>query len=132
RNPRGEPRTITLAVDVGTDLADLFDVKEQKASGRAVAAAVTERGLLLGPASTAESAERAGMVRGSPPPILDDSGWLCWTIDLGPWAEWQGCLQFTAIRGGEEVPPLHRCGDVEDETFVHGPPAVVDQSAART
>jgi glycogen debranching enzyme len=115
-NPGRTPRAVTVRVDVGTDLADVFDVKDGRADHGAVPASPIDGGLRLGDANGAH----AGIVRATPAASIVLPGTFTWEIDLAPRAEWSACLEWSAVHGGGEVAPDYRCGD----TPAHEPPSI--------
>jgi len=107
RNPGRALRRVTVRVRVGTDLAAVFDVKDGLAVRGAVTPAAVDRGFSLGDTSGAHAA----VVRATPAASLLTAGTFTWTIELAPRAEWSACLEWSAVRGGNEVEPDYRCGD---------------------
>jgi glycogen debranching enzyme len=104
RNLDRQPRTAVVRLSVGTDLADLLDVKRGHPVPAAVHRTVTE-----GVVSFAEPDGQRGLVvrAGTATAVADGS--LRWVVDIDPGAEWSTCIELAALRGGEEVPPRHRC-----------------------
>ena len=116
RNPGRTPRTITVRVEVATDLAEVFDVKDGRADHGAVPATWTDGGVRLGDVSGAHG----GVVRATPAASMVPPGTFTWEVDLAPRAEWSACLEWSAVHGGGEVAPDYRCGD----TPAHEPPSI--------
>jgi glycogen debranching enzyme len=110
-NLSGDDRAHTVRVEVDTDLADLFEVKEGRAGGAHVpSTAAASDG--CGPGELhlgVRSSRRATVVRTSPPAACAGSV-LEWQATVPAKQEWSGCLEVAAVRGGEEVVPRLRCG----------------------
>jgi glycogen debranching enzyme len=115
RNPGRAPRRVTVRVQVATDLADVFDVKD----GRTACETVPPSALADGFSLSDSSGVHAAIVRAAPPASLTTVGTFAWDLDLAPRAEWSACLEWSAVRRGTEVPPDYRCGD----TPAHEPPS---------
>ena len=115
RNLGRTPRRVTVRVQVGTDLAGVFDVKDGRTTGDTVPASVIADGFSLGDAS----GTHAAVVRATPPASLETLGTFAWDLDLAPRAEWSACLEWSAVHQGGELAPDYRCGD----TPAHEPPS---------
>jgi glycogen debranching enzyme len=115
RNPDRTQRRVTVRVRVGTDLADVFDVKDRRATGDAVPASTIADGFSLGDAS----GDHAAVVRASPPASLATPGTFAWDLVLAPRDEWSACLEWSAVHRSSELVPDYRCGD----TPAHEPPS---------
>jgi glycogen debranching enzyme len=107
RNPGRTPRHVAVQVRVGTDLADVFDVKDGRATGDAVPANAIADGFSLGDTTGAHAA----VVRASPPASLVTLGTFEWHLHLAPRDEWSACLEWSAVHHGAEFEPDFRCGD---------------------
>ena len=107
RNPGRDQRRVTIRVTVGTDLADVFDVKDGRAAGHCVEPAAVRDGFSLGDTN----GPHAAVVRASPPASLGTVGTFTWDLDLAPRDEWSACLEWSAVHGGGEIAPDYRCGD---------------------
>ena len=99
-----DERTVDVAVAVTSDLADVFAVKEGRASGPTVAANAGPAGaeLTIGDAGGA----RAASIRASPAPDeLDaDTGGFRWRAVIPAGGRWTCSLHIVARRDGVEVP----------------------------
>lgn len=103
-------RSALVELTVRTDLADLFAVKEGRARGASVPFSVAGGCLTF-----ADAARRRGLlVRPSPGSVAGGDGRIRWRVDLHGRADWQGCVELAAIRGGEEIQPTYRCGERAD------------------
>jgi glycogen debranching enzyme len=107
RNPGRTRRRVTVRVHVGTDLADVFDVKEGRTTGDTVPASAIADGFSLGDTS----GDHAAVVRATPPASLVTLGTFAWDLDLAPRDEWSACLEWSAVHRGGELAPDYRCGD---------------------
>ena len=114
RNPGRTRRRVVVRVQVGTDLADVFDVKDGRATGAAVPTSALDNGFLLG-----DTRLHAAVVRATPPASLVTLGTFAWELDLAPRDEWSACVEWSAVRNGGELAPDYRCGD----TPAHEPPS---------
>ncbi|MGH9073548.1 MAG: amylo-alpha-1,6-glucosidase, partial [Acidimicrobiales bacterium] len=106
RNPRSEPRRVTVGYSVGADLAGVSEVKEGRAGGEPALAWAGEGVLGLGPPGS----RRSATVRPWPPALLDPGGTITWEVEVPARGEWACCLELAAVRGGDEVRPRYRCG----------------------
>jgi len=96
-----EPRRADVVLAVGSDLADIFAVKEGRAGTRAAAVRTTTDGLRIG-----TDGRRAALVR-----AVDGAGvggqaadsTLRWEVDLPSRGVWSCRVELTAIRDGEEL-----------------------------
>jgi glycogen debranching enzyme len=106
-------RSAEVTVEVATDLADLFAVKESRAVDGPVGAAVSADGRGLDLGVTTDT--RAAVVRAGPgsaePRVDPTQGTLRWRVDLPARGRWSTCVEAIAVRSGEAVVPLHRCGE---------------------
>ena len=105
RNLGKERREVVVRLSVGADLADLLDVKR----GRPVPSAV-QLAVARGTASFSDLDGQRGLVIRADGATVEAGGSLRWTAELEPGAEWSDCVELAALRGGQEVPPRHRCG----------------------
>jgi glycogen debranching enzyme len=106
RNPGRVSRQVTVSVQVATDLADVFDIKDGRAVGGAVHPTTVADGFSLGDTTGAHAA----VVRATPPASLATPGTFTWELDLGPRDEWSACIEWSAVHGGSEIAPDYRCG----------------------
>jgi glycogen debranching enzyme len=106
RNFGPVPRRVFVTYVVGSDLAELFDVKEGRARGGPVGRSVRGGALVLGELN----ARRSATVRPSPTAGIDLDGSIQWDVEVPAQGEWRCCLEIAAVRGGNEVPPSYRCG----------------------
>jgi glycogen debranching enzyme len=107
RNLDREHRTAFVRLVVGTDLADLFDVKR----GEPIRVPI-HRSVSDGVATFADLDGQRGLVvrGGTAATAVSADGSLRWVAELEPGAEWSACVELAALRGGAEVPARHRCG----------------------
>lgn len=97
-----EGATVEVALVVGSDLADLFAVKEGRAEGRAAPAEALDDGdgVRLGWAD----GRRAALVRAGEVPDAIVEGTLRWSVALPPRGRWSCRIQVAAVREGHVVP----------------------------
>jgi hypothetical protein len=112
RNLDREPRPASIRVALEADLADLFDVKRGSVSPDAVAGSWSGHALQL----VGVGDRRGLVVRASGGPSFLDPGSLEWEIDVEPGGTWEACAQLTALRGGEELPPMYPCDGFPERT----------------
>ena len=105
RNLGKERREVVVRLSVGADLADLLDVKRGRPVPSAVQLAVDH-----GTASFSDVDGQRGLVIRADGATVEAGGSLRWTAELEPGADWSDCVELAALRGGQEVPPRHRCG----------------------
>ncbi len=112
RNHGLEARTLRVELTIGTDFADLFEMKEQ----RPTLSRVTNVEAL---ASTLRiTGDRDGVnrwltVRGEPSAdlrLVGGGGAFTWVVDLDPQASFEACIEVTGGMADELVEPRHRCG----------------------
>lgn len=121
RNLAEQEQTVDVLVSVGTDLAGVIEVKEAGHAPPMLTASAVGEALRLGePDSDAGS-----IVRPHPAGVLDaEDGTISWHVVLPGKQEWSACLEVAAVRAGEELPSLHRCGQP-----VEASPAATRQAA---
>jgi glycogen debranching enzyme len=107
RNLTNEARTTRVALDVWTDLADIFSVKEGRPSARA--AECTAAPGVLTFRSTDDEVGLA--VTSDPPGQAEGAGRLCWDVELAPRSRWSACLELAAQRRGDQLDLRHPCGE---------------------
>src|SRR4051812_16683893 len=98
----------SLEITVGSDFADLFEVKE----GRVEKAGDTT--VHVGERSLTWQYRRGHFSRGSrvdfsEPPVLSQTH-AVYEMLVPPGGEWSTCLQLTPLVDGEDVMPRYRCG----------------------
>ena len=106
-NVTGEARRVEVSVEVASDLADLFEVKELRATREPVRSQVHGPRIFLGD----PHGRRAATVTTFPPPDHTDGRTLHWTAVLEPRGQWEVCLELGAIRGGEVIAVVPGCGE---------------------
>lgn len=112
RNLARESRPATVRLSLEADLADLFDVKKGVApSVRTPCEA--DGGDLLFPG---DGRRRGLIVHATADADVEDRGSLVWQVDLAPRETWGACVELRALRGGEEVPLTHPCGQPSEPT----------------
>ncbi|MGI8661932.1 MAG: amylo-alpha-1,6-glucosidase [Acidimicrobiales bacterium] len=108
RNLTNERRTVEVTLKIESDLADLFAVKEGRATRAPAPATVLDGALCVGrPDGRRGAIVRTDGARLSP-------GMLEWTVELDPRETWSNCVEVSAVRGGHEVEPHVRCGHDAD------------------
>ena len=111
-NVRDEDQTVTVEVEVFSDMADIFAVKEGRAHGsRPVDGGYPircdgEDGLWLAPPDAPISA----LVRSSNLTRVEGRC-LVWEVTVPGGGDWTTCIELTAILNGEAVRPRFRCGE---------------------
>jgi glycogen debranching enzyme len=105
RSTSGQPQGTRLAIEVAADLADLFAVKELRATRQPVPITTDLDGVLYLGRPTGRRAARLEVSR--PPARRTETG-LVWDIELAPHGEWRLDLELVAIRGGETIPFVRR------------------------
>lgn len=113
RNLTHEARTVVVRVAVGTDLAELFAVKEGRANVTPVALSACDGAVKF----LAEDSQFGLIVRGSEGVFPTGDGSLRWMTEIGPREDWTACIGLSAIRGGEEVTPRYRCDAAPDQAL---------------
>lgn len=103
------PRPAEVRLDVGTDLAHLFAVKEGRADGVERPARV-EAGQLV----VDHEGGRRGLVVRTDGAAVDPGG-VTWSVTLPPGGEWTGAVELAALRGGEVLEPRYRLGARAEE-----------------
>ncbi len=112
RNLARESRRATIRLSLEADLADLFDVK--KGVARSVSTPCeAEGGDLLFPG---DGRRRGLIAHASMEATVQDRGALVWEVELAPRETWETCVELRALRGGEEVPLTHPCGQPSEST----------------
>jgi glycogen debranching enzyme len=105
-NPTPEARSATLAIHVGSDLADLFDVKGNRTVRPPRPGVPAADGLGFGD----PSALRSARIRSHPVPEMVEPGVMRWSIELEPHDDWTCCVEWVSVRGGTEVALEQPCG----------------------
>jgi len=113
RNLTDETRAVTVRVDVGTDLAELFSVKEGRTKPVLVPCGAAAASLRF----EGDEGRRGLVVQASGDADAAGDGSLVWHAEIGPGKEWTACLDLAAVRGGEVVEPAHRCGEPVEEAM---------------
>jgi glycogen debranching enzyme len=112
RNYDLRPRQATVTLQVQADFADLFAVKEQRASPP------DDLRQELSATGFAFRANRAGFERSATvsfsEPASVDAGRAVWTVALPSRSEWELCIEVTGEVAGRPIAPRHRCGDVAE------------------
>jgi len=103
RTVRDDP--VEVVVAVGSDLADVFAVKEGRATGASAPATASRDGDTGVLGVGAADAPRGACFRASPTPDEIDAagGAFCWRADVAPGRPWRGRVELVARRDGEEV-----------------------------
>ena len=100
RNLSREPRVVAVRLTVGSDLADLFAVKEGRATSPAMRPSASASELRF-----VDDGERRGLlVTGGDGATAGADGTLDWLAHLGPAEEWETTVELAAVRGGDVVP----------------------------
>lgn len=102
RNRTTEERQLQVRLLVGSDLADVFAVKEGRADGTPLPATALENGSAV--RIGAEGSRRAAVVRvvaGEGGDATEDA--LTWQVGLEPRGSWRCRLEVAAIRDGVEL-----------------------------
>jgi glycogen debranching enzyme len=109
RNLTTKTRSTSVEVFVGTDLAELFTVKEGKVVAYlpAIVPTVGDGELVFAD----EDGSRGLMARASQSPQVEPDGTFRWQIDVSPGEDWSCCVELAAIRGGEEIEARYRCDE---------------------
>ena len=113
RNHSQEARRVHVRLDADTDFADLFAVKE----GRATAALGINRRVeynALRLEYHTQDVDRVVSLAAGLGARTDASG-VAWEVELGPGDEWTDCIGVTIIAQGQEVPPRYVCGEAIGE-----------------
>lgn len=105
RNLTDVPRAPVVRVVLDADLADLFAVKEGRAEPAPVVRTAGD-----GVVHFVGDEGRAGLAVRGVGALATADGSLRWRAEIDPGEQWSACLELTALRGGEEVAPRHRCG----------------------
>ena len=117
RNLGPEAAGVLVTVAVDTDFADLFEVKEGRAGGRApVAAQVGRNTLTYRP--TPEGAACAMRVTATGDPVVAP-GLVSYRVVVPARDEWTACLVVQSVDDGRQLNPGPRCDEPVHET----PPA---------
>ena len=109
RNFGQEPAYCQLNLELDSDFADLFEVKE----GR-LAVEGEHRELVVGEGELLFAYRKGGVNRGariklSGEPVLNGSNAL-FEVIVPAHGQWSTCLQVTAVIEGEEIEPRYQCG----------------------
>jgi glycogen debranching enzyme len=107
RNLDASDRMVEVTVAVGTDLAEVFEVKEAQDGHPMVPASINGERLFLGASDSGDGA----WIRPRPGGQLFEDGTVRWKVALAGRGEWSACLEVAAVRAGEEVEAQHRCGE---------------------
>jgi glycogen debranching enzyme len=105
RNLAREPRRATIHVEVGTDLAGLFDVKRGSVPPARAGWEVDGDTVRI----EDEGRRRGLRARGAGSPTAHVDGRLEWQVEVEPGATWEACVELVALRAGEEVATLYPC-----------------------
>jgi glycogen debranching enzyme len=103
---------VTIAVDV--DFADLFEVKEGRASARPGVEAEVGADTLTYRCATHGSSRSTTVVATGEPVI--SPGQLTYRAVVPARAEWSVCVAVRAAIDGRQLPPLYHCGKRVEET----------------
>jgi len=106
RNLASTARTVTVAYQLGSDLAGLFEVKEGRAPRDRLSASVEGRSITFGRPED----QRGAAVRPDPPGSLGADGTVTWHAEIPAHGEWTCCVEVSAVRSGQELPLSYRCG----------------------
>ena len=111
RNLSSTARTVEVRCSFGTDLADVFAVKEGRAVSRSHPCRSEPGRATFGD----DAGDRGLVVRWPTAHSCSDDGSVTWEVELGPRGEWVVTLDFAAIRGGDEVRPAESGGVAADD-----------------
>ena len=109
RNFSEEPAYCQLELDLDTDFADLFEVKEGRLSKEG-----EHRELTVGDGEVSFSYRKGSVRRGarlglSGAPVIRGSG-AVFEVIVPAHGQWATCLQVTPVIEGEEIEPRYLCG----------------------
>jgi glycogen debranching enzyme len=110
RNYSSEPATISIQLDVASDLADVFDVKAgqpalgtgHKQHGDALHTSAEHDGVRRRVDVTERGARTAGAV---------GAHGMSWNVTLPAQGTWRTCLEVSVTVGEHDVPLQYRCGE---------------------
>jgi glycogen debranching enzyme len=104
RNLTDQPMTFEVRIRAESDLADLFAVKEGRATRASADVVVAEDGLHF----VHRGGWRGAIVRAVGARMTPMQ--LEWSVHLAPRQSWFTCIEVSAVRGESEVEPRVRCG----------------------
>jgi glycogen debranching enzyme len=108
RNYGSEPITARVELDVDTDFADLFAVKERRVSRHHPGQwAIRDRELHIKGAD--EHDDRSVTITFSEPCEIVP-GRAVFAVELASQASWEVCVEVVAAINGQEIEPRYRCG----------------------
>jgi glycogen debranching enzyme len=108
RNYGPEPATLTVELDVDTDFADLFSVKERRATRHHPGQwACDDHQLRISGAGDHE--DRSVTITFSEPGEIAP-GHARWDVTLPSQGSWNVCVEVVASIDGDEIEPRYRCG----------------------
>jgi glycogen debranching enzyme len=110
RNYSSEPATISVQLEVASDLADVFDVK---AGQPAPGIGHTQHGDALHTSAEHEGVRRRVNVseRGEQRTGVVGAHGMSWDVTLPAQGSWHTCLEVSVTVGAHDVPLQYRCGD---------------------
>jgi glycogen debranching enzyme len=112
RNYDLRPRQATVTLQVQADFADLFAVKEQRASPpEDLRQELSATGFTF--RSNRAGFDRAATMSFSQAATVE-GGRAVWTVQLAPRSEWELCIEVTGEVAGQPIAPRHHCGDVPE------------------
>ena len=114
RNLGGEATACLVTIEVGTDFAHLFDVKQGRAHPRGETEVVVTEAALVITHTYRESSRRVTVAL--PPSARAERGLITLEAVVPPRAEWRTCLEVSLEMNGEPVEPRYRCGEPVDRS----------------
>lgn len=114
RNHGSDPAIVGVELVVGTDFADLFEVKEQRALG-SQQHRIDEEADGLGFSGVRNDIARRTSVRCTPVPQVVESDRLGWWLEIDAGGHHEICVEVTGGVGGDEIPPRFHCDPARDE-----------------
>jgi glycogen debranching enzyme len=114
RNYDRTPRHTEITLDIQADLADLFAVKEQRASpSEHIRQELSGDRLVF--TSVRDGIERSTTVQFSHAAAIE-LGRLRWRVELAPRGEWELCMEITGGAQGTPIVGRYRCDEPVDDS----------------
>lgn len=107
RNHALEPHTVEVALEVDTDLADLFDVKEGRFDARRRASAQVVGNALCLSSENGDAVEVSFDIH---PTRWDEPTGPQWEMALAPGQRWSLCTEVALVLDGDRIEVRHPCG----------------------